>query len=668
MTRAVLVALAIIIAAPAFAADLEPAKVVPNDTFLLLYAPNVQALTRKFESTSIYGLYKEPAMQPVIQPADSKIREKIQEGIAEMWREAGLEGKPQELPLPTGALGLAMRMRIRSMHFPNYDFSEPMGEGGPKVTGMHEVKVPDPEVVFMADFGDKIKTIEAIIAQLQEKAADKSYRREHETIRGIEVHIVTEPVAPPPAGMPPGMPQNEPDSVAWFVKGSVVVVGPSPELVKAVAARMGGGDAATLADEANFKALGKSVDMASADVGFFLNAAPLLDLADKLSSSAEDKAQSQKVIKALGVDSLTGLAAAVTLAPKNNEDMRLKATIGIKGPRTGLVALLLPASKSTKPPGLLNKGLAGFVTANYEPSGIFDKIAQIARDIAGENIEDGMKEAMSSVMGENPVDVRKDILGEMSGPITVSIRMDKPYTDPKSSSMLLGIGARDAAALDKAIGRIHQAIVARGGGKEMQREINGVNVYLMPGPGLNMMNLMMMAPFRHSGGAAPMMRPDRGDEMENAMAIAVAGDTLVFGGVDGVQQVVREHKAASRASIDQDPMYQYAAKALPAQAGIVMYGNDQIQSEALWEMLKKGAATTTEPDDEVVMGPAMIFSGMTREFKREFGVDFAKLPEFEKVRQYFGASIGWVVATDEGLSLEMVGLKAPAGPTTAPAK
>ena len=83
----------------------DPADVLPPDTFLLLEVKDAGGLREKAKGMNLYGLYKEPAMQPFVRPAEKKIRERIDEELKKVWKRAGIEAPPDSEGTPIPGLG-----------------------------------------------------------------------------------------------------------------------------------------------------------------------------------------------------------------------------------------------------------------------------------------------------------------------------------------------------------------------------------------------------------------------------------------------------------------------------------------------------------------------------------------------------------------------------------
>ena len=107
-------------------------------------------------------------------------------------------------------------------------------------------------------------------------------------------------------------------------------------------------------------------------------------------------------------------------------------------------------------------------------------------------------------------------------------------------------------------------------------------------------------------------------------------------------------------SLKSDPMYQHVARNLPDQAGIFYYENSQANMEHTWWMIKKSAREKPASDENITLNLGVGLgsnSGLTSTqilLQSLAGyIDFSSLPDYQSVKKYFGASVGFVTNTDE---------------------
>ncbi len=637
-------------------AEADPASLLPPDTVFYVLVPNVSATKERFKNTSLWALYKEPAMQQFVGPAEKAIREKMDEKLRELWKELDLDVPPKDLPWPTGRVVVAIRMGIETRSFPKYDWNDE-SKGPPKITGMQEIKVPAPQFVGILDMGENADALKEIVAQLTEKAVEKGFRRLRETVRGIEMEVFIPPPPKRPEGMPEGMLYNPPlgQAVCYSFNGETALISNNQDLLSGVLVRLSGGEAESLVDNAARKDILRRIG-APGDVTFYFNIGALVEFVRSM-APAEEREKMDRVLHALGVDNVLGLGMEMQIAPNDNHNLVIKGLLTVRGEKRGIPALLTPDSNSTVGNRLLTKGLASFLVANYEFGTFYERIRQMVLAAGGPDINMQVQQmmamtAMNDPDGRPPIDLQREVLGQFAAPLVIRARADKPYADHNASKTMVSLGALDRDVLETALGRIHETLVAQGN-PELRRELLDTNIFLLPaGGGI----LSMMLGMSGAEGAA----------QQEPLAFAVPGNNFVIGRISGVEQEIRNLRREELLSIQSDSMYRHAASALPAQAGIWFYENQQISAEVLWSRLKKTARKVTEkPADaedqefSAYMQLSLPGSELIKQLKKV--CDFNLLPDFQIVKQHFGASVGYVKGIDDGIYFQAVCLKAPPG-------
>lgn len=630
---------AILTAVSSPAPGVEAARVAPQDAFLLLSAPSIDGMLEAVKKTPTWGLYKDPAMQEFVVPTEAKIREKIHEALSEAWEGLELESPPEEIPWPSGQVALVMRMGFRTIRVPVYDWEAWDGEGQPAVKEYREQKVSAPHTVMLADMGEKIDEARNLVNQLAGKAADSGWKRERTGVRGVDVHVLTPP-KPTETDGAPAMPQYN-KRTAYALSGSTVILGDEAELVKDVVARLAGASAPAMADDQGYvRVMGKLAERPQAR--FYLNISRLLQEA-KAQAGAEQAAQATRQMEALGFDNVVGLGATIEIAPGPRRVMRLRALLGVRGEKRGLLAALAPSATPVQPPRLVTRDVAGFGVLNYDVPKVFDRLAAVLQAVSGMPVDQQIQQMMamtSQGTDQPPVNFRRDVVGQMTGPLAFVSRLDE---STGQTTTLAAIPVRDAAVLDTAIGRIHSVLA--GGQAETRRKLQGVTIYLVP-PQMGAM-LPMMAPFQYGPGREPMT--PQGDPG----AFAVAGGRLLIGALPTVEQAIRDIGREDVESVTADEMYQHAVRQLPSQAGGYFYQNERKVNAAQWKLLRTAAAGEQQPGM-----PATPMRMMVEQFSEY--VDFATLPPYSEVAKYFGAAVGYVSDSPEGIYAEMISVPPPA--------
>ena len=601
------------------AADM--ARWAPEDTMLYVGMANVNSIKQKLKQSTLYDMYKDPAMQRFIVPAEEKIRAEIDKVLKEAWQEIGLAEPPQDLPWPQGRIMLALLLQSRTRMIP--DFSKMREQDytrdnfDPENLPKKQVTNPDFQIVFMVEMGENMQLLQDLAQKIASRAAEEGVIRQREEIRGVEINIFKEK---PDA-------DADFDTFCYGFRENWVIGGSSLKYIREILMRI---------------------------------TDPIREVV-KGSVSGPERDEVVQAIQALGLEEVTGLGVSMQMRPEREDMMRLKAQLGVRGEKKGIVKILTPETGVPADHRLLQKGLASFLAANYDPMKIYDEIVRIAWTLGKVNL-DGMIQGalmMASPQGQEaqpPVNFREQVIGQLTKPMLVTTRIQKPFNEPESSRSLLSISVRDGEILDTALARLHELFIARGN-KDMRRELLGQTIYLLPEiPFFSMFDIT-----KTSAGTK---------QTPLQLAFGVAGDQWVFGSLGGLEQTIREVRSDDQKSIQTDPMYQYARRYLPEQAGMYFYENQQITTEQAWHLLKVTLSEAKEKereessaDREVTIGMP-IFSSSGTPGAMMFGelfdmVDFTLLPDFETVKHYFGPTVGYVKENEAGLYAEFIGLKSP---------
>ncbi len=656
-------------------ADQPVAKMLPGNCLLYVEVKDVKALQENFKKTALYGLYSDPSMKEVVTGTEKKVTEAIDKWLKDAWKSEGIENPPETLPRPEGRVVLAVRLDVKAKQVPKMEWSEEANEM--KANGTREVKEIEPQVFIMADMGSHAEAAKDLIKQLVEKAVAKGSTRKTETIRSLEVQILT-PAAKDAKDKDAESEESSdaakspltapmPQTTVWAWQGTTLLLASDVAFFKDVATRMDASDQDSLADEKDFQKILNQLQGDTADVWVYVSAkSALTAIKAKVNESADevvqgpggstpDKSQqTDKIIQSLGVDGLTGIGLAVAVAPNDMEDARVRFMVGLDGPPRGIVEIFAPAAMSTKPTALITKDVASFFVANCDLAKVYDKLIAIATEVSGQPIEESIKGTLKQLAGEGnePIDLRKDLMEQITGPATMLVTANKPYDSMDAERFTFALGLRDGAAVDKTIGKLVAAVTVSAPTemkKSIMQEMNGVNLYVFPA---NMMG--------GQGGGA-----------KNPPAIAVVGQNLFIGPLDSVQRAIRDKaKEPDPAdSIASDPMYEYASKLLPAQAAAFSYGNQQIAAEIQWTVLKKAAQEAKNDSSggshagRSSMNPMVQMVEAVKEY-----VDFSALPEFGPVKKYFGCEVGYVTTSEDGIFGEYHHVKAPPVAASEPAK
>ncbi|MEN6575059.1 MAG: hypothetical protein ABFD90_01860 [Phycisphaerales bacterium] len=599
---------------------------LPNDMMFMLSIESVSELRAAARKTSLYDLYKDPAMQEFVQESEKKIHESIDTKLKDFWQKMKIENPPEEIPWPEGRLVLGVSF---------------FGETSDSNTEKPQKNDMGFRFTVFADMGTWIEQARQMMQSLSTSAANVGATVVKKEIGGIELNVIV-----------PDAESDDPTLYYGLKDNWLVIAGDSArgiEFTESVVKRMGRNLPDSLAEKAGFNTAIRT--LGEAQIFAFVNVDAIRSL---IANIAPNKAQVERMIKAIGLSNVTGVTGAIQVAGQRNQEMISKTLVGIDGPKTGIFALLSEGSGPLKINNrLLTRDAVGFLCANYVPVKVFDGIAKIVQDAAFMDLNMMVQAGMAATAGEAgqpPVQLRDDVLAQMAAPLFATWRMDKPYALDGPTRFLVGVPVQDGAKLDTAVGRIHRAFL--GNRAELRRELLDHVLYLLPTRGSPTNDEDEDEAEDPSAGATA--------TSEETMAFAVAGDSLVFGQIGEVEQAIRTIGKEPADTIASDPLFRYAREFLPSQACLYAYRNDRLNAEITWTALKQMARDLAEKDqdksDEEAGFPDPITMMLT---KIKDYVDLNRLPEFEAVEKYWGASVGYMQSRPEGLYSESITLRPP---------
>jgi len=631
LIRVVLFGLSICLCgAPLLHADVvQSARMLPDDVLVMVSVESIKDARAALEKTTLNDLYKDPAVKQLVDDAGKKIRERIDEAAKKFWKNAGVENPPENLPYPEGKLVLGISIRATQA-----SDNDPAGEA-PEERG----KRMEFGIALLADMGGKIKQARQLTRSLSAGATSSGDNVKRMEVAGIQLDVL--------------VPKEESDdpTISYGLKDNWLVLtldtSGSMEFTESVVRRVGRSRPGSLGDKPGLVTAARTLGEANTFV--FVNTDALQPL---ITANVEDQAKAARIIAGLGLKNVTGLATAIQIAGQKNQDFCAKALMGVNGPKTGIPALLaMPSAPLRLNDRLITRDVVGFSCLNLEPSRLYDGIVKIVGEIVFMDVNMMIQSAMAITAGEGgqpPVQLRDEVLAQVAAPLFVTWKAepmaekeDRTLTVGAGIKFLVGASVRDASRLDTGLSRIHQALLR--GMADIRRELLDHTIYLLP------IGISPASPDESAAAGAP---------PQGRMAFSVADDTLVVGPLDDVEQAIRSLQGQADNSIASDPMFRYARKYLPSQAGSYYYRNNRLDAENAWKVIRQMARELSTPDQDASQRrtlPMNPIAAALRELSKY--TDLSRLPEFREIEEYWGTTIGFMQDRPNGLYWESTVLK-----------
>jgi hypothetical protein len=124
------------------------------------------------------------------------------------------------------------------------------------------------------------------------------------------------------------------------------------------------------------------------------------------------------------------------------------------------------------------------------------------------------------------------------------------------------------------------------------------------------------------------------------LALTFTDTHLILGMESGVEKAIRTLRGGEPVATAK--WYNQAKSAVPSATGIACFEDDKATAELLWWMFREQRKTRGKVS--LNLAPGMGIS--------EKDINFELLPEFDKIKKYFGISAAHVISRDDGFYME----------------
>jgi len=594
------------------AAPKETSEILPPEAVLLIEIEDFWQLKAQFEKTSLYKLYKEPAMAAFVE----NVKAKLDEGVEKLDDNNIYKAFYKESILPEGGLAVALIFNEQTKN---------------------NKEAP---ILCISSWGDNIEKVKAMMKKLVEKNTELGgHFKSSEEYRGVSIDTLIDE-----------------DSVEFcycFIDGCLIASFAGADVIKFVVAQIKGADSPTLADDSDYVSSLAATEPYR-DIGLFLNIKKIVDM----ETADDDTGQTMNYVKNLGFDNVKTLCCSFGIARLGDNFSCGKFFLKIDGDKRGICRMLELESAPVRVPQFISFSSYSALFVNLDIKAAYDELVKIVSSFSPQTAAVFYMPLLpASDDGQPGIDFKRDILEHLGSQIVFTEDIDRPVTDKTGEpKWLFAVATTNPRALEKSLSTLHSKFIAPNK-PDARHELLGHVIYIVDLP-----SLLKLGPY--AGEKVPMQEASiQPASRAPVFAFTVTETHLVFGTVDATEQAIRTLDSSSAESMVSANWFNVARSAVPSVVGLAALEDGVTSAEILWQGLKKMAEEKSKSGGgrpEVSVGLEMDLGLVPRPFVKQSGlVDFGLLPQFDVVRKYFSLSAFYGVSRPDGFFFEAKEIAAP---------
>lgn len=540
-----------------FATDLpKTAKLVPPQTIVLVDIDNYNRFRAHLENTSLYRLYKDPAMAVFVEHVKDKWRKNLesmdQNNIFRALFEADVK--------PEG--------RFAAAWLANEQLED----------------ANESAVVIITQWGPNITKIRDLIAKTMQKNIELGGRsKPRETFRGVTIESVIDEADTP---------------FSYCFLDDCFICALDAEALRFAVSQIKGATSPTLADDADYSATMQAVGPNS-DLSVYVNLKQMIKTATQIDSQGRAEA----MLKNLGLDNVRGFGASVELGAETYKPYDIKALLKINGLKRGIFRILDTESAPLRAPRFIPPESCRLTVINLDIKKAYNELSSVLMAF-GPMLAAPLYDPLvpASPDGEPAVMLEQDIIDHLGTEILITENTKKPFSENQfPAEYLIAVATTNRGALEKSLATWHDKMIAQNN-PDAKRELLGHTLYLIR---------PQFIPFLR-----PQPQPMDTGQANPAPAIPTLAFTLtdthlICGFESSVDKAVRTLRGGE--SISNVSWFNQAKAHVPSRTGIVALENTRASAEFLWWLLQQskkdpGAAGRAAPTT------SYMFSGLELDF------------------------------------------------------
>jgi hypothetical protein len=620
---------------PGYATVPSPEKLLPDDTLLVVTAPDFTKLQAIWEKLPQRQLWKDPAMKP------------FRESFATKWSEEFVKPLERELDIKcadyTSLLQGQLTFAVTQNDWPSGDQQTP-------------------GLLLLLDTKDKSNQLKKNLASLRKKWVDSGKAIKTTKIRDFEFTTLPISTNDLPKTLRKFFPKSSevhelgeeekpPTSTDELVLGqveSLLVISSSTKAVEKVVARMAGGAVPPLADVAAYQSDHAAL-FREAPLYGWVNLKTFIDvfmrrLAEKKDDSEAPNPFDLKPDKILGAIGLSGLKSLAFSFEQSNEGSMLQVFVRVpESNRQGLFKILAGEQRDSRPPAFVPADAVKFQRWRIDGKKTWETVQKMISDISPQwlnGINFLLETANTAAREKDPgFDIKKNVIANLGDDMITYEKAPrgKSIAELRSPPSLLLLGSPNAEPLAASLKSVLIYASQQAGAAPEEREFLGRKIY-------SVSLKAMMVPLTGGGPAVPRM-----------LSYAASGGYVAFSSDPAlIEEYLRSSEGQRSALLETQGLLEAAQKVTAPGSSLFGYENQVETTRTMLEELRKnagpnapsaaGAAANLLPSTLNV--PATI-----RSFKDL--MDFSLLPSFDALAKYFHFTVYGGSANVDGLAFKL---------------
>ncbi|MCL5096668.1 MAG: hypothetical protein M1608_03890 [Candidatus Omnitrophica bacterium] len=602
-------------------AAVPPAEqLLPADTLAAVTVPDWSSVESMYAKSPLSQLWRDPEMKPF---KDKFLNRFDAEVVGPLERELGIK-LADYAGLARGQVTLAVTRHG--------------WEGDP---------VPSPGLVLLIDTKDQSEQLKKALADLKKKWIDSGKSIKNEKIRDTDFTTLIFTGADLARTLQNAFPKGKQDSdqhpensatnkVELIIgqSGSLLLVANNSQDLEKILARLSGGGAPALADQAEFQA---HQNLCRGATAFgWLNLKPLVSILNKkltvnATTTESDKPLAPspaKIISAVGLNGLESLAASVNETP---EGSLVHAFLSVpESERKGLFRLFAIQPRNADPPPFVPADVVKFSRWRIDGQKMWTTVETIASEISPEL--NGFIQMLLSNAGKDRdpnFDLKKALIGNLGDDFINFQKAPRDLTlaGLDSPPWLILVGSPNADQLVQAL-KTSAGVLAP---TIKEREFLGRKIYALPLP-----------------GGAP---ADDAAAGGRSLSFAASGGYLALSTDAAMLEEYLRNGENRPKALAQKPTLQEAAQKVGGMGtGFFAYQNDRELVRITLETLKRDSGSLDKLLGLYSPSPAENEDAAKKTDWKSW-LDFSLLPASEKIARYFNFTVYSSGSDSRGLNL-----------------